>query len=243
MKVSKVYEDDDILVVIKPFGLITHPKNAADQQEALTTWVASNYPNLKQVGEPFTASGASLPRCGIVHRLDKETSGLIVIAKNEKAFSYMKNLFQNREISKSYLALVYGHPVKPSGIIDAPLGRIGMKRTTQIQGKKLIDSKEAITEYEVIKTFEKYSLVKVSPKTGRTHQIRVHLKSMGTPVAGDKVYAPQRASQLPSLNRLFLHAYKLEFTTPSGKALTLETDLPEELQAVIDELEKVRYNS
>ena len=112
-----------------------------------------------------------------------------------------------------------------------------MKRTTQMTGKKLIDGKESITEYESLKTFDKFTLLSVSPKTGRTHQIRVHLKSINCPVAGDIVYTPKGWQKPPGLNRLFLHAYKLSFTAPNGQALSIETDLPEDLQKVINLLQ------
>ena len=236
MQITKVYEDDNILVVNKPYGLITHPKNATDTQSSLTDWVAANYPELKDVGEPFDASGAPFPRHGIAHRLDKDTSGLIVIAKNQDSFDYLKNLFQTHTIQKHYYALVHGRPKENSGIINAPLGRIGMKRTTQIEGKKMIDSKESVTEYKTAKNFDKYTLLDVSPKTGRTHQIRVHLKSIGCPVAGDPVYTPKGWQKPEGLNRLFLHAYKLTLITPDSKSLTLETDLPDSLQNVINKL-------
>lgn len=236
LKVSVAYEDENIIVVNKPYGLITHRKNATDTQPALTDWVVDNYPELKDIGEPFSASGHSLPRCGIVHRLDKDTSGLIVIAKNQASFEYLKNLFQTHTIQKHYYALVYGTPKERAGIINAPLGRIGMKRTTKIEGKKMIDSKESVTEYKVVKSFEKYSLLDVSPKTGRTHQIRVHLKSTGHPVAGDMVYAPKGWQKPGGLKRLFLHAYKLEFSAPDGKRLTIECNLPEDLQKLLSGL-------
>ncbi len=232
-----VYEDNDIIVINKPAGLITHQKNIDDKQPSVVDWVIENYPELKDIGEPFIASGAEVPRAGIVHRLDKETSGLLLIAKNETAFEYMKKQFQNHTIKKRYYALVFGRPKESSGIINAPLGRIGMKRTTQMTGKKLIDGKESVTEYKTVKNFNKFTLLDVSPKTGRTHQIRVHLKSISCPVAGDIVYSPKGWKKPDGLDRLFLHAYKLEFTTPNGKALSLETDLPEELQKVINMLE------
>ena len=235
-EIIKVYEDDNILVVNKPYGLITHPKNATDTQPALTDWVAANYPELKDVGEPFSASGYPLPRCGIVHRLDKDTSGLIVIARDPRAFDFMKKQFQGHTIQKHYYALVYGTPKEKSGTINAPLGRIGMKRTTQMEGKKMIDGKESVTEYQVVKSFEKYALLDVSPKTGRTHQIRVHLKSIGHPIAGDIVYAPKGWQRPEGLERLFLHAYKLEFPTPDGKRLVVEADLPKDLQKLLSGL-------
>lgn len=235
--VSKVFENSDIVVVNKPAGLIIHRKNKTDDQPALTDWVHENYPGSADVGEPFDASGHPLPRYGIVHRLDKDTSGLVVIAKNQPAFDYMKKQFHDRLIQKTYLALGYGAPAKASGIIDAPLGRIGLKRTTETRGKKLKDEKLAVTEYKAVKYFKKYTLFEVMPKTGRTHQIRVHLKAIGCPIAGDPVYAPKGWQKPKGLNRLFLHAFRLKFASPDGQSLTLEADLPEDLQNVLDGIE------
>jgi len=232
-----VYEDNDIIVINKPAGLITHQKNLEDNQPSVVDWVIKNYPDLKDVGEPFIASGAEVTRAGIVHRLDKDTSGLLLIAKNNEAFFYLKDLFQTKKIRKYYLALIHGKPKEPKGIIGSPLGRIGLKRTTKITGKKLIDEKEAETEYKTIKNFRDYTLLELSPKTGRTHQLRVHLNSIGHPITGDPLYGFRRLSPPSGLNRLFLHAYRLEFITPDGKALTLEADLPEELQNAINMLE------
>ena len=234
---SIVYEDNNLLVLNKPAGLITHPKNATDDQASVTSWLIEKYPEIKDIGEPFIASGTPLPRAGVVHRLDKDTSGLILVAKSNDAFLYLKNLFQTRKIKKSYQALVYGKPKEPHGIINAPLGRIGLKRTTQIIGNKLIDEKDATTEYATLKSFQKYTLLDVSPKTGRTHQIRVHLKSIGCPIAGDLIYTPKDWQKPPGLTRLFLHAYKLKFEAPDGNLLVLETDLPDELQRVVNMLE------
>jgi 23S rRNA pseudouridine1911/1915/1917 synthase len=232
-----VYEDKNFLVIDKPSGLITHKKNAEDTQSSVVDWVIEKYPELKDVGEPFIASGFETSRAGIVHRLDKETSGLLLIVKNEAAFKYMKKQFQDHTIKKHYYALVFGKPKEKSGTINAALGRIGMKRTTQMTGKKLIDGKDSVTEYKTVKNFDKFTLLDVSPKTGRTHQIRVHLKSINCPVAGDTVYMPKGWQQPKGLTRLFLHAYKLEFTAPDGKAMTLETDLPDELSHTLENLE------
>lgn len=231
-----VYEDGNFLVLNKPAGLITHPKNVGDTQNSVTSWLIEKYPEIKNVGEPFIASGKEIPRAGVVHRLDKDTSGLLLVAKNNEVFFYFKNLFQERKIKKYYLALVNGKPKEPKGIISAPLGRIGLKRTTKIIGDKLLDKKEALTEYQTVKQFLNYTLLEVTPRTGRTHQIRVHLNSIGHPVAGDPIYGFKRSSPPPGLKRLFLHAYKLEFTAPDDKRLTLEIDLPEDLQRVLDDL-------
>ncbi|OGN33897.1 MAG: hypothetical protein A3G51_01295 [Candidatus Yanofskybacteria bacterium RIFCSPLOWO2_12_FULL_43_11b] len=229
-KIETVYEDKNILVINKPSGLITHPKNSEDKQKSVTGWLVEKYPEIKTVGEDPL-------RPGLVHRLDKDTSGLLVIAKTQDSFLYLKNLFQERKIQKFYLALVSGRTKESKGIIDAPMGRIGMKRTTQVRGnKKLKDKKEAVTEYDTIKNFRDFTLLEVSPHTGRTHQIRVHLKSIGNPVAGDPLYGRKKDEAPEGLDRLFLHAYKLQFTSPDGKALTFETDLPDELQKVLNML-------
>lgn len=237
MKITIVYEDENLLVLNKPYGLITHPKNISDTQDSVTGWLMEKYPYMKNIGEPFIASGKEIFRAGVVHRLDKDTSGLLIAAKNNKAFFYLKNLFQERKIKKHYLALVNGRPKEPKGVISAPLGRIGLKRTTKIIGNKLIDKKEALTEYKTIKNFTEHTLLEVSPHTGRTHQIRVHLNSIGAPVSGDNIYGFRKVKSPASLKRLFLHAYKLEFVSPDYKKLILECDLPEDLQNTLNTLE------
>jgi len=231
-----IYEDNDLIVIDKPSGLIVHRKNLDDSQPSVVDWVVKNYPELENIGEPFSASGKDTSRAGIVHRLDKEASGLLIIAKNANSFSYFKELFQNREIKKHYLALVSGRPKQSKGTITSPLGRIGLKRTTRIIGNKLIDKKDAETSYKTIKEYTDYTLLEVTPKTGRTHQIRVHLNSIQTPIAGDKIYSFKKAKTPSGLNRLFLHAYKLEFKTPDDKSLILETDLPEDLSRFLENL-------
>lgn len=242
MSISIVYEDNNLLVINKPSGLITHPKNAEDKQESVTGWLVEKYPEIKTVGEDPL-------RPGLVHRLDKDTSGLMVIAKTQNSFFYLKRLFhpspftkgegfQDKKIKKFYLALVHGKPKEPKGIIDAPMGRIGMKRTTQVRGnKKLKDKKEAITEYSTVKNFRDFTLLEVSPHTGRTHQIRVHLKSIGNPIAGDPLYGRKNSNRPKQPERLFLHAYKLQFVSLDGKALSFETDIPDDLQKFLNELE------
>ena len=237
MGISIVYEDQNLLVLNKPAGLITHPKNINDKQDSVTGWIIEKYPKLKSIGEPFIASGKEVPRSGVVHRLDKETSGLLVVAKNNESFFYLKKMFQERKIKKNYLALVEGIPKEKTGTISSPLGRIGLKRTTKIIGKKLTDKKEAETSYKVLRNFKNFTLLELMPKTGRTHQIRVHLNSIGHPITGDQIYGFKKRALPQKLDRLFLHAYKLEFTDPAGKKLVLETDLPDDLQNIINTLE------
>ncbi|HAU07597.1 MAG: hypothetical protein A2568_00050 [Candidatus Yanofskybacteria bacterium RIFOXYD1_FULL_44_17] len=216
LDIKIVYEDSDFLVINKPAGLIVHPKNTDDDQPSVTAWLVLNYPETESIGEDPA-------RPGIVHRLDKETSGLLLLAKNQGSFAYFKNLFKERKIQKHYFALVHGQPKSPSGVIDSPLGRIGMKRTTRVIGKKMLDKKEAETEYKTVKEYAGYTLLDVAPKTGRTHQIRVHLKSIGCPIVGDMVYGKQSDKGL----RMFLHAYRLDFVSPHGEALAIETDQPD----------------
>jgi 23S rRNA pseudouridine1911/1915/1917 synthase len=247
MNISIVYEDQNIVVINKPAGLLTHPVNRTDTSESVVSWILEKYPEIKDVQDLYGKSVGQWVelRPGIVHRLDRETSGLLIIAKNQTAFEYLKNQFQERKIHKTYTALVSGKLEKKSGTIDAPLGKIGTKQTTQIQGKRELKEKNAVTEYKVIKEFAEYSLLEVSPLTGRTHQIRAHLKSIGHPIVGDRLYGPpstRRSSDRSEggleLGRLFLHAQKLSFTTPSGQALALETDLPPELAGFLENLPK-----
>lgn len=222
MNLNIVYQDQDILVLDKPSGTVVHRTNPTDPRKTFVDWVTEKYPEIKSVGEnPL--------RPGLVHRLDKATSGLIILARNQRAFLYFKDLFQKKLIKKTYLALVHGRLEKRSGTIDLPLGKIGYKQTTRIKGHHFLDQKTAITNYLVLREYPHFSLLKVSPLTGRTHQIRIHLKSIGHPIVCDLLYGGKRQICPPELNRLFLHAQKLAFILPSGQALTLETDPPQEL--------------
>ncbi len=224
-----IYEDDHMLAINKPYGIAVHKVSPTDPQDTIADILVRERPYLAGVGE-------SPLRPGIVHRLDKETSGVMLIAKDQSTFEYLKNLFQTHQIHKEYLALVSGSPKEPTGTIDAPLGKLGTKQTTQIKGKRELVVREAVTDYEVQKTFADYSLIRVMPRTGRTHQIRVHLKHIGCPLVGDKLYAPKKPMP-PGLDRLFLHAWKLQFTGLDGKGIALEVALPEDLQKTLDMLE------
>jgi len=207
-----------------------HKTHVNDQHKTVADILMETRPYLKDVGEDPL-------RPGIVHRLDKETSGLVMIAKNQEVYNYFKQQFQERKIQKQYLALVHGSPNNSRATITAPLGKIGTKQTTQIKGKKELIERDAITEYAVIQKFKDYSLLEVSPKTGRTHQIRVHLKSIGHPIVGDQIYGSKKLPTPVGLKRLFLHARRLSFVTPDGNALTLEVDLPEDLQKILSGLQ------
>jgi 23S rRNA pseudouridine1911/1915/1917 synthase len=223
-----IYEDEHILAIDKPAGVTVHKVSPTDPQETVADILVRERPYLAGVGEnPL--------RPGIAHRLDKETSGVMLIAKDQPTFEYLKEQFQNRLVQKTYLALVYGHPTMAMGTIDLPLGKIGTKQTTQLKGKKELVERNAITDYETEHRYANYTLLRVAPKTGRTHQIRVHLKAIGCPIAGDSLYA--KGKPMPAgLDRLFLHAQEIEFTDPDGKRLVLGAPLPEGLQKVLDML-------
>lgn len=228
MEIPIIYEDEHLFAVDKPAGLAVHKVSPTDPQETLADILVRGRPYLAGVGEnPL--------RPGIVHRLDKETSGVMVVAKDQPTFEYLKNLFQTRQVKKEYVALVNGSPREPFGTIDLPLGKIGTKQTTQLKGKRELVERNAVTDYEVLTRYTGYTLVKAMPHTGRTHQIRVHLKAIGCPIVGDVLYAKGRPMP-EGLDRMFLHAQEIEFTAPDGKRLVLGAPLPPDLQKTLDML-------
>ena len=225
-----IYEDKNFLALDKPAGLLVH-KTKISKEQTLVDWLLKYYPDVKNVGDD------PVIRPGIVHRLDRNTSGVILVARNQKYFEYLKNLFQIGQIKKTYLALACGE-IKPKiGIIKKPISlKANSVKRTVWKGKM---EKEAITEYKVLNYFErngeKFSLAAVMPKTGRTHQIRIHLASIGHPIVGDNLYG-QRIN-LFKLNRLFLHAESLEFPVSEGRKIKIEAELPEELSNLLRNLE------
>ncbi len=235
-----IYEDADFVAIDKPPGLTVHKTSAEDPQTTLADIALELWPEIRGVGDlPAGRQGTNL-RPGIVHRLDRDTSGVMLLAKNQKSFEYLKSLFHEHTIRKTYLALVYGTPKEPSGTIDMPVGRVGAKTTTHIHGTRDLVERSAITDYRVTRRFTDYSLLECMPRTGRTHQIRAHLKAIGVPIVGDPLYAPGKETL--GLDRPFLHAWKLELTTQTGTALRLEADLPENLQKTLDMLESKTVN-
>lgn len=240
---SIIYQTPDFIAVNKPAGILTHATAASQEKKeaVLTDWLLEKYPEIKTVGDEPEI------RPGIVHRLDRDTSGIILICRNQKFFEYLKKLFQARQIKKTYLALVEGELMPKTGIIKTPIGvKIGtIKRS--VWRKKVKNFKEAITEYRVKNYYsfdsQTFSLTEIFPQTGRTHQIRIHLTSLGHPVVGDRMYGRRRTKPLFDLNRHFLHCFSLEFSLPSkndsaGRRLKLETELPEELRKVLQQLKK-----
>lgn len=227
-----VYEDDDIIVLNKQAGISVHP-SVNEPSGTLANALIAKYPELIGVGEDSI-------RPGIVHRLDKDTSGLLVVARNQKAFEFLKKEWQEGKVIKKYLTLVWGHMKPESGTVESELVRSPKefrKRTVVRPGKNALAGKLAITNYKTIKKFKDFSLVEVSPKTGRMHQIRVHMASLGHPVAGDKIYGKKKTAP-EGLARQFLHAGYLKFSLPDGRSMVFESDLPADLEKIVAKLEK-----
>mgnify|MGYP001579557590 CR=1 FL=1 len=228
-----IYEDKNFLAIDKPAGLLVHP-TASSKENTLVKWLKKRYPEVTKVGDdPKT-------RPGIVHRLDRDTSGIMLVARNQEYFEYLKNLFQTRAIKKTYQALVRGRVMPKRGIIEKEIKiKSGTVKRTVFKGRS---EKAALTEYQVLKYFDGFSWIEVSPLTGRTHQIRVHLASIGYPVVGDKVYGPKKSTLvLPGASRQILHAYSLEFSPSPGKRLKLAASLPEEIKSTLQYLQKSTY--
>ncbi len=225
LPLSILYEDDDMAVVDKSAGMVVHVGAGAKSGTLVNALLHHFGAGLSGVGGEF--------RPGIVHRLDKMTSGLILIAKNNFAHRKLAGQFKSRSIHKSYQALVHGLPTREHGEIRSPVGRDPVRRVRMKAGG--IGAREAMTSYQVVRRFRHFSLIEATPHTGRTHQIRVHLASIGHPVVGDKLYgAPGKlrlgGQEFSTLDRTFLHAARIEFDHPrTGVRLALASPLPQEL--------------
>ncbi len=220
-----LYEDEDVIVIDKPAGMVVHPA-PGHASGTLVNALLYHFPDLEGIG--------GVERPGIVHRLDKDTSGLILVAKNSRAHRELQRQFKAREIEKAYLALVEGHLQPKVGRIEAPIGRDKRHRKRMAVVR---DGREAITEYTVIAYYGDYTLVDVRPLTGRTHQIRVHFAFIGHPLAGDTVYGRRKQKLKPWLRRHFLHAHRIRFRLPrTGQWVEFTSPLPEDLQHILDKL-------
>lgn len=232
MKIPIITETADFIAINKPAGLLVHSAPGRENEETLASWLLENYPEVKMVGDSL------LKRPGIVHRLDKETSGVMIVARSQDFFNHFKDLLKNHKVKKTYIALALGDVPRRLSI-NTPIGlKTGtVKHTTVIKNAKMIKSAETeIRPLEYLeKNGQKYTLLRVLPKTGRTHQIRVHLASIGKPVVGDKLYGGKN-NIFPGLNRHFLHAESLEFSLLDGGRIHLEAELPKDLQDVLDRL-------
>lgn len=220
-----IFENDDLMVINKPAGMVVHP-SVGHFTGTLVHAALSHSPEMLGI------KGEQRP--GIVHRLDKDTSGLILIAKNDKTHQWLQDQFRLRKVTKTYYALVDGAPPTPKGRVEAPIGRDTSHRkqmavTTPEKGR------EAVTEYQVIEHFPNHSLVEVHPLTGRTHQIRLHMKFLGSPIVGDKLYGHRHLSV--EISRQFLHAGKLKITLPGeSQPREFKAALPDDLEHVLESL-------
>jgi 23S rRNA pseudouridine1911/1915/1917 synthase len=239
MELTSIYEDAYIVAIDKPSGVMTHPDGRSEGKETASDWFAEKYPASADVGETQKLQdGTEIRRSGVMHRLDTGTSGVLIFAKTQEAYEFLKNAFQTHDVQKTYLAFVYGVPKETKGIIEFAIGRSRKDfRLRSAQPKAKGNLREAITRYEVIGTDSKHSLLKAMPETGRTHQIRVHLKAIHHPVVCDSLYAPNHPCDL-GFNRLGLHAYRLDLPLPSGERITLTAPLPSDLEAAA-----LRFNS
>ncbi|MBZ9572063.1 RluA family pseudouridine synthase [Patescibacteria group bacterium] len=238
MELKILYEDGNILGIEKPAGIIVYPERPI-VEKTLIDHLLKNCPDLKNVGKA--------PRYGIIHRLDRDTSGILLIAKNNKTLNFLQKQFKEGKVTKKYLALVIGNIKQNFGEIKTLIGRSLKNRKKQRayliheprakkRGKRL-----AITEYSVLKRFKNYTLVEVVPKTGRHHQIRTHLAYLFHPIAGDELYRFKNQPRPKDLKRQFLHASYLKIKLPDGKEKELKSKLPEDLKKILKNL--ISYGS
>jgi len=231
MELKTTFEDENLLVIDKPAG-ITVFSEGENKEKTLIDYLLDKYPYLKNAG--------TAPRYGIIHRLDKDTSGILLVAKNNEALAFFQNQFKERLVTKKYIALVTGEIKEEGGNIKTLIGRSQKDRKKQkaylpfepgSQGKK-----EAITEYKVLKRYKEYTLVEVTPKTGRKHQIRSHFTYLHHPIAGDKLYQFKNQPSPKNLKRHYLHSYYLKIKLLNNKIAEFKSELPEDLKDVIKSL-------
>lgn len=222
-----LYEDEDIIAVDKAAGMVVHP-SAGHASGTLVNALLHRFPTLEGIG------GERRP--GIVHRLDKDTSGVLIVGCHDRALYRLQKQFRKRVVVKMYLAIVWGVPAPSIGKIDVSIGRSERDRRKQRAVKD--GGRAALTEYETLEAWEHMALLRVRIHTGRTHQIRVHLAYIGHPVVGDSQYAPHRSGQTPEgVGRQMLHAQRIEFEHPiSGRPMQVESEIPDDMEGLLDRL-------
>jgi len=257
MNIKILFEDKNILAIDKPAGISVHGDGKSNEK-TISDWIIQNYPSIKNVGEPIQLKinneELRINRPGIVHRLDKETSGVLLVAKNQKTYLFLKEQFQNHKIKKVYRAFVYGNVSDPRaslltgkrGVIDAPIGRSQKDIRTYTAGRGAREPlRDAVTEYIILNKFtdtdddakkkeveHQYSYMEVYPKTGRTHQIRVHMRYINHPIVSDPLYRGDKDLAL-GMKRLALHSCSITFRLSNGEQKTIESPLPTDFKKVI----------
>lgn len=269
MKIKVLYEDSNILAIEKPSGISVHG-DGRSKEKTIADWVLKNYPRMKNVGENEIYQvdnknkkiKTEIKRPGIVHRLDKETSGVMLLAKNEKAYQFLKSQFQGRVVKKTYVAIVSGDMKNDRGVINKPIGRSPKDFRRYLAGRGARgEMRDAVTQYRVLKRFTlpapslrregnfhqtppakgewpkaegvKYTYLEIHPKTGRTHQIRVHMKYLNHPVVCDSLYNPDNPCP-KGITRMALHAKSIEFKNLKGDAVKVESPMPLQFKKIIN---------
>ncbi len=234
MQPTIIYEDDTLLAVNKPSGLVVHA-DGRTVEPTLSDWVIAHYPHLKDVGGMHTLdTGRYAARAGILHRLDRETSGVILIAKNDDAFYFLQRQFLDHSIQKTYFAFVEGVLDEAEGVITLPIGRSRAdfrQFTTGADARGTLRKSES--HFKVLQQGSAFALLELSPKTGRTHQLRVHMRAIGHPIVSDTRYGTKAAL---GFSRVALHAGKLVFTHPNGSNMTLEAPFPPDFSAAMGQI-------
>jgi 23S rRNA pseudouridine1911/1915/1917 synthase len=235
-EIKVLYEDEDILALLKPAGIAVH-HDGKTKEEVVTDWLVKKYPKIKGVGEPLVLNdGTEVARPGIVHRLDKETSGVLLAAKTQEGYEHLKAGFKDRTMRKTYNAFIYGTLRDERGVVDRPIGRaIGSVRKWATGNKIRGEVRDAVTRYKVLKARPGVSFLELWPQTGRTHQIRVHMHSIGHPVVGDSLYAPTQ-DKLLGFKRLALHASKIVFTDMKGREVEVAAAFPPDFEHAFKEI-------
>lgn len=233
IKLNIIYNDENIIVVNKPAGIQVHP-DSNERKNTLANALISKFPEIKDVHDE--ALGSYL-RPGIVHRLDKDTSGIMIVARNQKTFNELKEMFQKGKINKKYVALLYGQIKDKKGIITKAIARAGNYRKQTVAGAKTKTKiRGAVTEYKQLKRFNEYSLIEAHPLTGRMHQIRIHFFSIGHPVVGDKLYKLKSIKENDLAKRQLLHAERIDFTL-FGQKFSLRAPLPEDFNVFLKNID------
>ena len=234
-----IFEDDALLVLNKPAGLMVHGDGRSDEA-TLADWLLEHYPDIKDVGEPWeNQKGEVIYRPGIVHRLDRDTSGIMLVAKTQELFDYLKVLFQEHKIQKTYNAFAYGNLKEDIGIIDKPIGKStqDFRQWSAMPGARGT-KREAQTEFKVLDRKDGIVYLELKPKTGRTHQLRVHLKAIHHPIVCDKLYAKGKECLL-GLGRVALHASLIEFQLPNGTEVVYKAQPPTDFENALAEMQNL----
>ena len=232
-QINIVYEDKQVLVINKQAGLMVHGDGRSNET-TLSDILIEKYPEMKEIGEPWESQdGKVIYRPGIVHRLDKDTSGVLVIARDQGTYLHLKEQFQKRKIRKVYNAFAYGNIKEEEGVIDKPIGKSRKDfRQWSAQPGARGSKRDAVTEYRILARGKDVVFLELSPKTGRTHQLRVHLKAIHHPIVCDSLYAPKRDCLL-GFERVALHAKSIDFSLPSEEEIRIEAPFPQDFEKAI----------